>query len=57
MCGRDLGIDIEAIEEVSKRFEQIGQGTVVVYDALDRLKRSNVTKIRAQRLNIGTYRE
>jgi hypothetical protein len=56
-CGRDLGIDLEAIEEMSNRLEQIGQGTVVIYDALDRLIRLNVTKMRAQRLNIGTYRE
>jgi hypothetical protein len=42
---------------VSDGFEKIGQGTVVIYDALDRLIRLNVTKIRAQRLNIGTYGE
>jgi hypothetical protein len=29
-CGRDLGIDLEAIEEVPNRFEQIGQCTVVI---------------------------
>jgi len=29
-CGRDLGIDLEAIEEVPNRFEQISQGTVVI---------------------------
>jgi hypothetical protein len=56
-CGRDLGIDIEALEEMSSRLEQIGQGTVVIYDALDRLVRLNVTKMRSHRLNIGTYRE
>jgi hypothetical protein len=56
-CGRDLGIDLEAIEEMSNRLEQIGQGTVVIYDTLDRLIRLNVTKMRSQRLNIGTYRE
>jgi hypothetical protein len=56
-CGRDLGIDIEALEEMSSRLEQIGQGTVVIYDALDRLVRLNVTKVRSHRLNIGTYRE
>jgi hypothetical protein len=37
-CGGDLGIDLEAIEEVPNRLEQIGQGTVVIYDALDRLQ-------------------
>ncbi len=46
-CGRDLGIDLEAIEEMSNRLEQIGQGTVVIYDALDRLIRLNVTKMHA----------
>ncbi len=29
-CGRDLGIDLEAIEEVPNRLEQIGQCTVVI---------------------------
>src|ERR1700733_6663574 len=29
-CGMDLGIDLEAIEEVPNRLEQIGQCTVVV---------------------------
>ena len=29
-CGRDLGIDVEAIEEVANRLEQIGQGNVVI---------------------------
>ena len=29
-CGRDLGIDLEAIEEMSNRLEQIGQCTVVI---------------------------
>ena len=43
-CGRDLGIDLEAIEEVPNRLEQIGQGTVVIYDALDRLIRLIVTR-------------
>ena len=38
-CGRDLGIDLETIEEVSNGLEQIGQGTVVIYDTLDRLIR------------------
>ena len=56
-CGRDLGIDVEAIEEMSNRLEQIGQCTVVIYDTLDCLLRLNVTKMRAQRPNIGTYRE
>jgi len=55
--GGDLGINIESIEEVSKRFKQIGQGTVVIYDALDCLIRSIVTKIHAPKRNIGTYRE
>jgi hypothetical protein len=58
-CGRDLGID-QAVKEVSNRLEQIGQSTVVIYEdynALDRLIRLNVTKMRAQRLNIGTHRE
>jgi hypothetical protein len=35
---------------MSDRLEQIGQGTVVIYDALDRLIRLNVTEMRAQRL-------
>jgi hypothetical protein len=56
-CGRDLGIDLEAIEEVTNRLEQTGQGTVVIYDALDRLIRLNITKIHTHRLSIGTYRE
>ena len=57
-CWRDLGIYFEAIEEVPDRLEQISQSTVVIYDALDRLIRLNVTKkMRAKRLNIGTYRE
>jgi hypothetical protein len=56
-CGRDLGIDPEAIEEVSNLLEQIGQGTVIIHDTLDRLVRLNVTKTRAQRLDMGTYRE
>ena len=56
-CGSDLGIDLEAIEEVSNGLEQIGQGTVVIYDTLDRLIRLNVTKMRVHRLNIGTYGE
>ena len=55
--GRDLGIDLEAIEEVSNRLKQIGQGTVVIQDARDCLVRLHVTTMRAQRLNIGTYRE
>ena len=56
-CGRDLGIDLEAIEEVPNRFEQIGQGTVVIYDPVDILIRLNVTKMSAQRLIIGAYRK
>src|SRR6267154_1363049 len=56
-CGRDLGVDLEAIEEMSDRLEQIGEGTVVIYDALHCLIRLNVTKMRAQRLDIGTHRE
>jgi hypothetical protein len=56
-CGRDLGVDLEAIEEMSNRLEQISQSTVVIYDALDRLIRLNVTKMRTQRLYIGTYGE
>ena len=58
-CGRDLGTDFEAIEEVPNCIEKIGQGTVVIRDAFDRLIRLNVTKMRArwQRLNIGTHRE
>jgi hypothetical protein len=39
------------------RLEQIGQGTVVVNDALDRLIRLNVTKTYAHRQNIGTNGE
>jgi hypothetical protein len=56
-CGRNLGIDLEANGEVSNRFKQIGQGTVVVYDALDSLIGLNVTnlKMRAQRMILGTY--
>jgi hypothetical protein len=54
---RDLGIDLEAVEEVPNRLEQIGQGTVVICDALDRLIRLNVTNMHAQRLNIDTYGE
>ena len=45
--GRDPGIDLKAIEEVSNRLEQIGQVAVVIYDALDRLMGLNVTKMRA----------
>lgn len=56
-CGRDVGIDFEVIESVSDPLEQIGQGAVVTYDALDRLIHLYVTKMRAQRLNIGTYRD
>ena len=56
-CGRDLGIDLEAIEVLPNQLEQIGQGTVVIYDALDDLIRLSVTKMRDQRLDIGTYRE
>jgi hypothetical protein len=52
----DLGIDLETIEEVPNGLEKIGQGTVVIYDTLDRL-RLNVTKTDSQRLNIGTYGE
>jgi hypothetical protein len=37
-CGRDLGINPEAIEEGCHRLEQMGQETVVIIDALDRLK-------------------
>ena len=55
--GRDLGIDIEAIEEVPNRLEQIGQGTVVIYDARYRLICLNITKMSAQRPNIGAYGE
>ena len=47
-CGRDLGIDSEAIKEMPNRLEQIGQGAVVIIDAVDRLIRLNVTKMRAQ---------
>ena len=47
----DLGIDLETIEEVPNGLEKIGQGTVVIYGALDRLTRLNVTKMHAQRLN------
>jgi hypothetical protein len=39
------------------RLEQIGQGTVVIYDALDRLIRLYVTKMTSHRLNMFTYRE
>jgi hypothetical protein len=46
-CGRDLGIDFEAIEEVPDGLKQIGQGTVIIYDALDRLLRLIVTKMGA----------
>ena len=56
-CGSDLGIDIEAIEEVPNRLKQIGQGTVIICGALDRLRRLDVTKMRARRLNVGTYRK
>ena len=52
---RDLGVDIESIEEVSNGLEKIAQGTVVVYGALDRLTRLNVTRMRLQRVNTGTY--
>jgi hypothetical protein len=48
-CGRDLDIDLEAIEEVSNWLVQVDQGTVVIYDALDHLIRLNVTYMRAQR--------
>jgi len=54
-CGRDLGINLEAIEEMPNRLEQIGQGTVVIYDALDRLIRLYVTKMTSHRLNMFTY--
>ena len=33
---------------MSNRLEQIGQGTVVIYDALDRLIRLNVTDARSE---------
>jgi hypothetical protein len=56
-CGRYLGIDLEAIEKVPDRVEQITQGIVVICDAPDRLIRLNVIKVRAQRLNIDTYRK
>jgi hypothetical protein len=56
-CGRNLGIYLEAIEEMSNGLEQICQGIVVIYDALDCLMRSSVIKMHAQRLNICTYRE
>jgi hypothetical protein len=56
-CVGDLGIDLEADEEMSNQLEKIGQGTVVIYATLDRLIRLNVTKMRAQRVNIVTYRE
>ena len=56
-CRRDLGIDLEAVEEVPNRLEQIRQGTVVICDALDRLIRLKVTNMRTRRLNIGTYGE
>ena len=46
-CGSDLGIDLEAIKEVPNRLEQISQGIVVIDNALDRLIRQNVTKMRA----------
>ena len=46
-CGSDLGINLEAIEEASNRLEQIGQGIVVIDDALDRLIRLHITKMRA----------
>jgi hypothetical protein len=39
---RDLGIDLEAIEKVSNRLEQISQSIVVIQDAPDRLIRLNV---------------
>ena len=54
-CGWDLGIDLEAIEEMSNRLKQIGQGTVVIRDTLDSLIRLYVTKISTQRLNLSTY--
>jgi hypothetical protein len=53
----DLGIDLEAVEEMSNQLEQIGQGTVVISATLDHLIRLSLTKMRAQRVNIGTYRE
>ena|SRR5258707_6873489 len=42
VCRRDLGIDFEAIEEVSNRLEQFGQSIVVGNNVLDRLIRLNV---------------
>ena len=29
-CGRDIGVDLETIEEMSDGLEQIGQGAVVI---------------------------
>ena len=29
-CGRDLGVDLEAIEEMSNQLKQVGQGDVVI---------------------------
>jgi len=43
-CGRDLGINVEAMEEVFYRLEQIGQYIVAVNDALDRLMCLGVTE-------------
>ena len=55
-CGRDLGVDLEAIEEMSNRLEQIGQGIEVIDNALDRLIHLHVRNMRTQRLNRYTRR-
>ena len=60
VCGSNLGVDFEAFEEVSNRLEKIGQDTcshLRCPSLPNTLIPLNVTKMRAQRLNIGTYRE
>ncbi len=49
-CRKDLGVDLKAIKEASNRLEEIGHGTVVIYVALDRLIRLNVTEMRPMRV-------
>jgi hypothetical protein len=47
-CGRDLGINVEAKEEMLNRLEQIDQYIVAIINALDRLISFGVIEMRSK---------
>jgi hypothetical protein len=56
-CRRNPGIDIEAIQKVFDRLEQINQSVVAVNGTLDCLIGLGVTKMRSLESKEDTYGE